>query len=92
MTVSREEFESWCFRNGGETYEEGDRPGAAFRFPDADIPDRIHYFPDNNTFDVITGGPFYSSRSLQQHADSRIDDDDRLHIDTDDSRVIIDPQ
>ena len=68
-----------------------DGPGVAYRFPDADIPDRIHYFLYINTFDVITGGPFYSTRSLQQHADSWIDDD-RLHLDTDDARVIIDPQ
>jgi hypothetical protein len=37
-------------------------------------------------------GEFYSTRSLHQHADSWLDGDDRLHIDTDEARVIIDPQ
>ena len=92
MAVTRDEFESWCFRNGGETYEEGGRPGVAYRFPDIDIADRIHYFPDNDTFDVITEGSFYVTRSFQQHTDSWIDEDDRLHIDTGDSRAIIDPR
>lgn len=91
MPISEKEFESWCFRNGGETFEEDSGPGIACRFPDADVPDRIHYFPDTKTFDVITGGLFYQLRSMNQHADSWIDDDDRLHVDTDDARLIGDP-
>lgn len=35
---------------------------------------------------------FYSSRSLHQHAESWIDDDDRLHIDTGETREVIDPR
>jgi hypothetical protein len=35
---------------------------------------------------------FYSTRLFHQHADSWLDDDDRLHIDTDEARVIIDPR
>ena len=92
MPVSEESFESWCFRNGGETYDEEEGPGIACQFPDTDSEDRVPYMPDNDAFDVVTVGRFYSSRSLHQHADSWIDDDDRLHIDTGETRVIIDPR
>jgi len=86
------DFQSWCFRNGGETYEENDGPGLACQFPDTDAPDRIHYHPDTGTFDIVTGGLFYTSRDIHQHADSWIDDEDRLHIDSADARVIVDPE
>lgn len=92
MPISGEAFESWTHRNGRETFEEEERPGIICWFPDADISDRIHYFPDTDTFDVIAGGPFYSARSVLQHAESWIDDRDRLHIDTDDTRLVVDPR
>lgn len=92
MPITEEEFESWCFRNGGETRQEHAGPGILCWFPDADVPDRIHYFPDTNVFDVVAGGPFYSTRSALQDAEAQIDKDDRLLIDTSDTRVIIDPR
>lgn len=91
MPISQEEFTSWCFRNGGETFEEQEGPGIACRFPDATVSDRVHYFPDTQTFDVITMGIFYSTRSMNQHADSWIDEEDKLHIDTEDARLIVNP-
>lgn len=57
MPISGEEFESWCWRNGGETYE--DPPaglGIVCRFPDADTPDRVAYLPDVGGFQVHTPG------------------------------------
>lgn len=92
MALSEDDFESWCFRNGSETYDEGDTRGLVCRFPDTGASDRVGYYPDNGVFEVITDGPFYSSRSLYQHAEAWIDDSDRLHIDTDETRVIIDPR
>ena len=92
MPISGDTFESWCFRNGGETYEERDSPGIACRFPGTDVPDRVHFHPDTETVDVVTGGRFYSTRSIVQNADSWIDDHDRLHVDAGDTRVIVDPR
>lgn len=92
MPISAEEFESWCFRNGGETFEEEDRSGILCWFPDANIPDRITYFPETGTYDVTTGGLFYTTRSMNQHSDSWIDDDDQLQIDTADARLTVDPR
>ena len=92
MPVSETEFKSWCYRNGGETYGEEERGRVACRFPDADVNDRVGYFSESGAFEVITDGRFYSTRSLHQHADSRIDDADRLLIDTDETRVTIDPR
>ena len=94
MEMSEPAFESWCFRNGGETYDEGDTnsPGLVCRFPDTDAADHVGYLPEANAFEVVTDGLFYSIDSLHQHADSWIDDDDRLHIDTGDTRVVIDPR
>ena len=93
MEISEQEVESWCFRNGGETYDEDDStsPGLVCRFPDTDTDDRVLRITDS-TFEVIAEGRFYSARPLHQHADSWIDDDDRVHIDTEDTRVIIDPR
>jgi hypothetical protein len=91
MGVSVDEFTSWCYRHGGETYGQEESAGVAYRFPDTGTPDRVTRISDT-TFEVITEGPFYTARSLHQHADSWIDDDDRLHIDTDDTRLIIDPR
>lgn len=91
MPITEEEFQSWCYRNGGETYGGEWSPGIAYRFPDADTPDRVTRITET-AFEVITEGPFYSTRSLHQNAESWIDDDDRLHINTEDARVIIDPQ
>lgn len=92
MPISDETFESWCFRNGGETYEEREGPGTACRFPGTDVPDSVHYHPDTETVDVIARGRFYSTRSIVQNADAWIDDDDRLHVDAGDTRVIVDPR
>lgn len=92
MPLSEQEFESWCFRNGGETYEEDDRPGLTCKFPDTDTPDRVGYLTESGAFEVITEGRFYSARSLHQNAESWIDDHDRLHIDTEDTRLVIDPR
>lgn len=92
MSLPERDFESWCFRNGGETYDEEDRPGLTCRFPDTDTNDRVAYLSDSGAFEVITDGRFYSTRSLHQHAESWIDDDDRLHIDTEDTRIAIDPR
>jgi len=91
MPLSETEFESWCFRNGGETYEEQGTAGVVCQFPDAGVADRIGYYESNGVFEVITDGRFYQSRSLHQHADSWTDDDDCLHIDTGETRVIVDP-
>lgn len=92
MALSEDEFESWCVRNGGETYEEQRAAGVVCQFPDTDTADRIGYDESNGVFEVITDGRFYESRSLHQHADSWIDEDDRLHIDTGETRVIVDPR
>jgi hypothetical protein len=93
MTLSEDDFESWWWRNGGETFEEPPvGPGIVCRFPDVDTPDRVVYLPDVDGFQVITDGQFYSTRSLHQHTDAWIDDDDRLHIDTDQTREVVDPQ
>lgn len=54
MGIAEDEFESWCFRNGGETFEREERPGAICRFPDVDTADRIGYFPDVGVFEVVT--------------------------------------
>lgn len=90
VPISEQAFESWCYRNGGETYEERDGPGVACRFSGANVPDRVHYHPDTETVDVMAGGGFFSTRSIVQHADAWIDDD-RLHVDVEDARVIVDP-
>jgi hypothetical protein len=93
MALSESEFENWCWRNGGVTFEEPPvGPGIVCRFPEVDTLDRVVYLPDADGFQVITDGQFYTTRSLHQHAESWIDDDDRPHIDTDETRVIIDPQ
>lgn len=92
MPVSEEEFESWCYRHGGETYDREDESGIAYRFPDTDTEDGVYYYPNNDSFDVMTGGQFFTTRSLHQHAESWIDDDERLHIDTGDMRLIVDPR
>ena len=93
MEISAQEFESWCFRNGGETYDEDDEsPGLVCRFPDANTADHVGYLPEANAFEILTDGLFYTIDSLHQHADSWIDDQDRLHIDTGDTRVVIDPR
>lgn len=93
MAVSESEFEEWCWRNGGVTVEEPPvGPGIVCRFPDVDTLDRVVYLPDVNGFQIITDGRFYSTRSLHQHADSWLDDDDRLHVDTGETREVIDPR
>jgi hypothetical protein len=92
MAVSEDEFESWCFRNGGETYDDNGTSGLVCGFPDTETDDRVGYYSTNDVFEVITTGRFYRSRSLHQHADSWIDDSDRLHIDTAETRVVIDPR
>lgn len=93
MAISEEEFESWCWRNGGETFEEAPAgPGIVCRFPDTDSSDRVAYLPDADAFQLHTTGQFYTAISLHQHTDAWIDDDDRLHIDTDDVRATIDPR
>lgn len=92
MGIGEQEFESWCFRNGGETFEREDRPGSVCRFPDVDAADRVAYFPDVAVFEVVADGRFYRIESALQHADSWIDDHDRLTVDTDDSRVVVDPR
>lgn len=91
MQISEEEFENWCFRNGGETYEEEDTAGIVCQFPDTDTPDRVGFYSETGVFEVITQGQFYTSRSFQQHANSWIDENDRLTIDTDQARATIDP-
>ena len=92
MAPSEAEFESWCFRNGGETYEEEETAGVVCRFPDAETTDRVGYYAANGVLEVITNGRFYRSRSVHQHADARIDADDRLQIDTTEARVVVDPR
>lgn len=92
MALSEDEFESWCFRNGGETYEEQGTAGVVCQFPDTKTSNRVGYYESNGVFEVITDGRFYQSRSLHQHADSWIDEDDRLHIDTGETRVIVNPR
>jgi hypothetical protein len=92
MPISEDEFESWCWRNGGETYEEPPAgPGIVCRFPDAETPDRVAYLPDIEGFQIYTRGQFYTAISLHQQTDSWIDDDDQLHVDTEDVRAVIDP-
>lgn len=91
MPVSEEEFESWCFRNGGETFEEESTLGTVCQFPDTETADRVGYYSENGVFEVITQGQFYTTRSIQQHADSWIDDEDRLTIDTSETRIVVDP-
>lgn len=39
MPVSETEFESWCYRNSGETYGEEERGCVACQFLDADVND-----------------------------------------------------
>jgi hypothetical protein len=92
VPLSDREFESWCYRSGGETYEEADRNRVTCRFPDTETDDRVGYFPESGAFEVITEGRFYSARSLHQHAESWIDGNDRLHVDTGETRVIVDPR
>lgn len=92
MSLSERDFESWCFRNGGETYDGEDRPGLTCQFPDTETHDRVAYLSDSGAFEVITDGRFYSTRSLHQNAEAWIGDDDRLHIDTEDTRIAIDPR
>jgi DNA-binding helix-hairpin-helix protein with protein kinase domain len=48
--------------------------------------------PDADEFQVITDGQLYSTRSLHQHAESWIDEYDRLHINTEDARIVVDPR
>jgi hypothetical protein len=48
--------------------------------------------PDADEFQVITDGQLYSTRSLHQHAESWIDEYDRLHINTEDARIVADPR
>lgn len=91
MPISEDEFRSWCYRNGGETYEESTAPGIVCQFPDVETPDRVAFLPDVDAFQVIAQGVFYQTRSLHQNAESQIDDDDRLHINTDDVRLVVDP-
>lgn len=91
MTHSDDEFRAWAYRNGGEIYGRPNDPGIAYHFPDTDS--EVHVIRiTEDAFEVVTEGRFFSSRSLHQHADSWTDDSDRLHIDTDESRVIIDPR
>lgn len=59
---------------------------------DVDTLDRVVYLLDADGFQVITDGQFHSTRSLHQHAESWSDDDDRLHVNTEDARVAIDPR
>jgi hypothetical protein len=73
------------------TLQEKGRSRVACRFPDADVNGWVGYLSENGAFEVVSEGRFYSTRSLHQHADSRIDDTDRLLIDTDETRVTIDP-
>lgn len=91
MPISEDEFVSWCYRNGDETYGQEWSPGIAYQFPDTDTTDRVTRITAT-AFEVITEGRFYSTRSLHQEADSWIDENDRLHINTDDARGIIDPR
>ena len=91
MPLSEQEFRAWSYRNGGETYGRPNEPGIAHHFPDTDSNDHVIRIADD-AVEGVTDGRFYSTRSLHQHADAWLDDDDRLHIDTDEARVIIDPQ
>jgi hypothetical protein len=91
MSVSGEEFRAWSYRSRGETYGRPNDPGIAHHFPDTVSNDHVVRISDS-AFEVVTEGRFYSTRSLHQHAESCIDDDDRLHIDTNETRVIIDPR
>jgi hypothetical protein len=83
MEISEEKFESWCFCNGGETYDEDEStsPGLVCRFPDTDTYDRMLRITDS-TFEIVTDGRFYSARSLHQHTKSWIDDDYGFHVGT----------
>lgn len=91
MPLLEQEFRAWSYRNGGETYGRPNEPGIAHHFPGEGSNDHVIRISED-AFEVVTEGRFYSTRSLHQHADSWLDDDDRLHIDTDEARVIIDPQ
>ena len=93
MALSESEFEDWCWRNGGVTFEEPPvGPGIVCRFPEVGTLDRVVYLPDADGFQVITDGQFYSTRSLHQRAESWIDENDRLHINTEDVRIVVDPR
>lgn len=93
MPFSEEDFELWCWRNGGETYVEPPvGPGIVCRFPNADTPDTVADLPDADGFQVHTQGQFYSTLSIHQHTDARIDADDRLHIETADAHLIVEPR
>ena len=91
MVLSEQEFRAWSYRNGGETYGRPNEPGIAHHFPDDGSNDHVIRISED-AFEVVTDGRFYSTRSLHQHAESWIDDDDRLHIDTDETRLIADPR
>lgn len=92
MQFSRDEFRSWCYRNGGETYGRENRPGIVCHFPDSDERDRVGYLPDRNVFQVITDGRFFVTHSIHERAEPEIDDDDRLHIETPNGRIVVDPR
>lgn len=92
MGVSEGEFISWCYRNGGETYGREGQPGLVCHFPDADERDRIGYLPDREAFQVITEGRFYVTHSIHERGEGVIDDTDRLHIETADGRIVVDPR
>lgn len=91
MSVQEDEFESWCYRNGGETYGHEGEHGIVCEFPDSDADDRVGFAPNTSAFQVITEGRFYLTTSIHQTTESWIDVEDRLHIDTDDVRVVVDP-
>ena len=91
MPLSEQDFRAWSYRNGGETYGRPNEPGIAHHFPDSDTKNHVIRISED-AFEVVTEGRYYSARSLHQHADSWLDDDDRLHIDTDETRLIIDPR
>lgn len=92
MEFSEAAFRSWCYRNGGETYGRDDRPGIVCHFPDADQQDRIGYLPTSDTFQVITDGRFYVTHSIHEQTTPEFDDYDRLHIETPNGRIIINPR
>jgi hypothetical protein len=89
MPPSERDFRVWSYRNGGETYGRSDDPGIAHHFPDTDSNDHVIRISED-AFEVATEDRFYSTRLLNQHAESWIDDDDRLHIDTEDARIAVD--
>lgn len=92
MSVSEEAFESWCYRNGGETFVHEDEVGVVCEFPGSETVDRVGYLPGTNAFQIITDGRFYLTTSIHQSKSSWIDDEDRLHIDDEDVRVVVDPR